>query len=84
MKSSHAFSLIVALGAGAAAPLASAIEPIPQTPGWRGFVVGGVGYTDVKSNLVAGNGMLDIGHDTINSVNDAPRSDECRAPGLHG
>ena len=57
MKSSHAFSLIVALGAGAAAPLASAIEPIPQTPGWRGFVVGGAGYTDVKSNLVAGNGV---------------------------
>jgi len=26
-----------------------AIEPIPSTPGWRGFVVLGVGYTDLES-----------------------------------
>jgi len=84
MKSSHAFSLILALGAGAAAPLASAIEPIPQTPGWRGFVVGGVGYTDVKSNLVAGNGLLDIGQDTIDSIYDAPRSDSAWHPVFTG
>jgi len=84
MKSSHVFSLILALGAGAAAPLASAIEPIPQTPGWRGFVVGGVGYTDVKSNLVAGNGILDIGRDTINSIYDAPRSDSAWHPVFTG
>jgi hypothetical protein len=80
MKSSHTFSLILALGAGAAAPLASAIEPIPQTPGWRGFVVGGVGYTDLKSNFVAGNGILDIGHDTIDSIYDAPQSDSAWHP----
>ena len=73
-------SLILAVASSAAAPLASAIEPIPQTPGWRGFVVGGVGYTEVKSNLVAGNGILDIGHETINSVNDAPRSDDAVHP----
>jgi len=75
MKSTHAFSLILALGAGAVAPLASAIEPISQTPGWRGFVVGGIGYTELKSNFVAGNDMLEIGHDTIKSVNDAARTD---------
>ena len=75
MKSSHAISLILALGTSAAAPVAFAIEPIPETTGWRGFVVGGAGYTDVKSNLVAGNGILDIGRDTIDSIYDAPRSD---------
>jgi hypothetical protein len=80
MKSTHACSLILALGASVAAPLASAIEPIPQTPGWRGFVVGGVGYTELKSNLVAGNGIIDIGHDTINSIYDAPRSDSTWHP----
>ena len=84
MKSTHAFSLILALSASAAAPLASAIEPIPQTPGWRGFVVGGVGYTDVKSNLVAGNGLLDIGQDTIDSIYDAPRSDSAWHPVFTG
>src|SRR5512137_1284342 len=80
MKLSHALSLLVAVGTCAASPVASAIEPIPQTPGWRGFVVGGMGYTDLKSNLVAGNGILDIGRDTINSVNDAPRSDDAAHP----
>ena len=84
MKSSHAFSLILALGAAAAAPLASAIEPIPQTPGWRGFVVGGAGYTDVKSNLVAGNGVIDIGRETINSIYDAPQSDSTWHPVFTG
>ncbi len=84
MKLNHACSLILALGASAMAPIASAIEPIPETPGWRGFVVGGVGYTEIKSNLVAGNGALDIGRDTINSVNDAPGSDDAVHPIVTG
>jgi len=80
MKSSHALSLILAVAGSAVAPLASAIEPIPQTAGWRGFVVGGVGYTDLKSNVVAGNGILDIGRPQIDSVSDAPRSDDAVHP----
>jgi hypothetical protein len=43
-------------------------------------VVGGAGYTDLKSNLVAGNGILDIGQDTVNSINDAPASDDAMHP----
>ena len=84
MKLSHACSLILALGAGAAAPLASAIEPIPQTPGWRGFLVGGAGYIDLKSNFVAGNGLIDIGHETINSIYDSPQSDSTWHPFFTG
>jgi len=84
MRSSPALSLIVAVAASAAAPLASAIEAIPETPGWRGFVVGGVGYTDLKSNVVAGNGMLDIGLPQIASVSDAPRSDDAVHPVFTG
>lgn len=80
MKSRYALSLILAVAGSAVAPLASAIEPIPETPGWRGFVVGGVGYTDLKSNVVAGNGILDIGRPQIGSVNDAPRSDDAVHP----
>jgi len=57
-------SMIAVLGVGIA-PAAMAIEPIPATPGWRGFVVGGVGYLDLKSNLVAGNNLVDIGHPVI-------------------
>jgi hypothetical protein len=84
MKINHACSLILALSASAAAPLAYAIDPIPATPGWRGFVVGGIGYTDLKSNLVAGNNLLEIGRDTINSVNDAARSDSVAHPIVTG
>jgi hypothetical protein len=76
MKTIRALSILLAVGAGAWSAQAAAIEPIPQTPGWRGFVVGGVGYMDLKSNVVAGNGMLDIGRPQIGSVNDAPRSDD--------
>jgi len=76
MKTIKALSILLAVGAGAWSAQAAAIEPIPQTPGWRGFVVGGVGYMDLKSNVVAGNGILDIGRPQIGSVNDAPRSDD--------
>jgi hypothetical protein len=76
MKFKHVVSLALALGTGAPASAVWAIEAIPETPGWRGFVVGGVGYTDLKSNFVAGNGILDIGQPQIGSVNDAPRSDD--------
>ena len=76
-------SLLATLALGVA-PAAMAIEPIPSTPGWRGFVVGGVGYLDLKSNLVAGNNLLDIGHPVIQSVNQRPRSDDAVHPVITG
>ena len=43
MSANHRLlSLFVTLAVGAA-PAAMAIEPIPATPGWRGFVVLGGG-----------------------------------------
>ena len=76
-------SLLATLTLGVA-PAAMAIEPIPATAGWRGFVVGGVGYIDLKSNLVAGNNLLDIGHPVIESVNQRPRSDDAVHPVITG
>lgn len=76
--------LLLALGTSLASPLAGAIEPIPTAPGWRGFVVAGAGYTDLESNLVAGNGILDIGRETVSSINDAPRSDDAVHPIITG
>jgi hypothetical protein len=75
--------LLAILGVGIA-PAAMAIEPIPSTPGWRGFIVGGVGYLDLKSNLVAGNDLVDIGHPVIQSVNQSPRSDDAVHPVITG
>ena len=66
------------------APAAMAIEPIPATPGWRGFVVGGAGYVDLTSNLVAGNNLIDIGQPVIDSVTQRPRSDDTFHPVVTG
>jgi hypothetical protein len=66
------------------APKAMAIEPIPSTPGWRGFVVVGGGYADLKSNIVAGNNLIDIGQSTISSVAQRPQSDDAFFPVVTG
>lgn len=66
------------------APKAMAIEPIPSTPGWRGFVVVGGGYADLNSNTVAGTDLIDIGQATISSVTQRPRSDDAFFPFVTG
>lgn len=72
---------ILALGV---APAALAIEPIPATPGWRGFVVLGVGRTELESNFVAGNTLVEIGQPTFRSLNDGPSSDDAVHPLVTG
>ncbi len=58
----------------------AAIEPIPETPGWSGMVMGGAGYTDVKSNTVVGNDIIDVGDDTVSSIFDSPQADDTTHP----
>ena len=84
MKFSVLLPLGVATFAALASPRALAIEPIPTTPGLRGFVVLGGGYVDLKSNLVAGNDLIDIGQPTISSVAQRPRSDDTVHPVVTG
>ena len=43
MNSTHLRLSLLAMLTVGAAPAAMAIEPIPSTPGWRGFVVLGGG-----------------------------------------
>jgi len=49
---------------------------LPNTSGWGGFVLFGVGNVDFDSNVVAGNELIDIGNTTIGSVSDTPQSDD--------
>jgi Protein of unknown function (DUF2860) len=84
MNITHRLRFLLALLAVSAAPAALAIEPIPSTPGWRGFVVGGGGYLDLTSNLVAGNNLVDIGQPVIDSVSQRPRSDDTFHPVVTG
>lgn len=65
-----AVGLMVAIGGGTA----NAIEPIPDQPGWSGFVTVGVASISAKSNLVSGVDRfnLDLGDKKINSLSDEP------------
>lgn len=67
-----------------ACSLAGAIEPIPDTPGWRGFAVVGAGYADLKSNLLPGNSLVDIGNDLIRSIAAPPERDDTLFPVITG
>ena len=84
MSTTHRHRTLLALLAVGIAPAAMAIEPIPSTPGWRGFVVGGAGYVDLTSNMVAGNNLIDIGQPVIDSVAQRPRSDDTFHPVVTG
>ena len=84
MLSLSRVSLSIAALSAIASPAALAIEPIPETPGWRGFVVVGGGYVDLKSNTVAGNNLIDIGQPVIDSVTQRPRSDDTFHPVVTG
>jgi hypothetical protein len=84
MNSPNLRVTLLALLTVGAAPAAMAIEPIPSTPGWRGFVLGGAGYVDLTSNLVAGNNLVDIGQPVIDSVTQRPRSDDTFHPVVTG
>ena len=59
---------------------AAAIEPIPEETGWGGFVLFGAGFTDLKSNTVVGNDIVDVGDDTISSIMQSPESDDTAHP----
>jgi hypothetical protein len=76
MNSTHLRLGLLATLAVGTVPAAQAIEPIPSTPGWRGFVVVGGGYSDLTSNTVAGNNLIDIGQPVIDSVTQSPASDD--------
>jgi len=84
MSSTHLRLCLLATLACGMAPAAMAIEPIPSTPGWRGFVVLGGGYVDIKSNTVAGNNLADVGEPVIDSVAQGPESDDTFLPVING
>ncbi len=52
----------------------AAFEPIPNESGFDGFVRLGGGYSWVKSNMIAGNDLGDVGQRKIDSITDSPDS----------
>ncbi|MEP4484616.1 MAG: DUF2860 family protein [Halioglobus sp.] len=53
---------------------ANALSPISTEPGWSGFISAGGGFTDIKSNTVAGNSIIDGGNSVIGSINQDAKS----------
>jgi hypothetical protein len=84
MKPANLQVSLLAIATVGTVPAALAIEPIPTTPGWRGFVVVGGGYTDLTSNTVAGNKLIEIGQPVIDSVTQSPESDDTFHPAITG
>ena len=65
------------------ASAAFAIQPIPKESGFSGFInIGGV-YLDVKSNMIAGNKLGDIGKEVINSIHESPDSESDFLPSFN-
>jgi hypothetical protein len=60
------------------------IDNIPTENGWGGWVIFGVGYSDMKSNTVAGNKWIDIGNKNVSSLTASPESDEKVHPAFTG
>jgi hypothetical protein len=52
----------------------AAFEPIPKESGFDGFVRLGGGYSWVKSNMIAGSDLGDVGKRRIDSLRDSPDS----------
>jgi len=65
--------------------VADAIEPIPEKPGWSGFVTVGVGSLSAETNMVAGIDRygIDIGEPRIESLSDEPDSMSTGLPQLN-
>ena len=65
------------------ASAAFAIQPIPNESGFSGFLnIGGV-YLDVKSNMIAGNNLVDIGEGVISSIHESPDSESNFLPSFN-
>lgn len=65
-------------------PVAGALEPVPDTSGWRGFVIAGIGHTDLRSNFVAGNRLIEVGSAFSESITQRAASDSTFHPAFTG
>ena len=68
-------SLVFALVVILAGSPASALDPIPQQPGFSGYIQPGVGYMSIESNTVAKILSFDLSNQRIDSLDDEPDSE---------
>jgi opacity protein-like surface antigen len=66
-----ALAIVLLVGAN----VVFALDPIPKQPGFSGYVQPGLGYLNIKSNMVAKVLSFDLSDKKINSLNDEPDSE---------
>lgn len=75
MRHKLLFSLLFAIVLLSLVPIVHALEPMPNTAGFSGFVRPGYGYLDIESNMVSKISRFDLSKRTINSRNSSPKSE---------
>lgn len=63
---------------------AKLLKPLPKESGFNGFVLTGVNYTNFASNIVAGNSLTNISHDSSNGLYDNPSYESDISPVFTG
>ena len=66
MRRKPFFTLLFAIALLPSVQTVDALEPMPNTSGFSGFVRPGYGYLDIKSNMVAKISRFDLSKRTIN------------------
>ncbi len=63
-----------------------ALPQVPEEKGWRGYVAFGLGYTDMESNTIVGNKIVDLGQPSLgpDGVNQRPPSTNDTFPAISG
>ena len=72
---SSLFVMILALALITAGSPALALDPIPQQSGFSGYIQPGLGYLNIKSNMVAKVLSFDLSDKKISNLNDEPDSE---------
>ncbi len=73
--------ILALLGFALAGTVAQAVVPVvPEKTGWSGHINLGVGAGSSDSNMVAAIGSIDLGDDTISSLQDSPGSEDIAMP----
>ena len=83
MRRSAVFSVTTALLLTPAVTWA-ALDPIPEESGWSGSILFGGGWTEVESNELTGNDLVDVGNDRIDNVFDGPDAQDSFLPAFSG
>ena len=72
---SKSFPVVLAILFVVCATKTYALDPFPEIPGFSGFIQPGIGYLNIKSNLVAKAGGSDLSNEKIDSLENKPDSE---------